>query len=187
MEFIDIVFAVLLGYSIYNGLKNGLFVEIASFSSLVVGIFVAIKLSHIVRLALEEKIKTNPKYIEIIAFATTFILVLIAIHLLAKFFTSIASFAYLGWLNKLGGAVFSMLKTILMLGVLLNLLQKINSNSVLVKEETLNKSLFYKPVQEVSKFMSPNLEKWYDEVKERTKETPENEKVSDSLNVDKKE
>ena len=57
-----------------------------------------------------------------------------------------------------------------MLSVLLNLLQKINSNSVLVKEETLNKSLFYKPVQEVSKFMSPNLEKWYDEVKERTKE-----------------
>jgi membrane protein required for colicin V production len=106
---------------------------------------------------------------------------------LAKFFTSIASFAYLGWLNKLGGAVFSMLKTILMLGVLLNLLQKINTNSILVKEETLNKSLFYQPVQEVSKFMSPNLEKWYEEVKERTKETPENEKASDSLNVDKNE
>ena len=68
-----------------------------------------------------------------------------------------------------------------------NLLQKINSNSVFVKEETLNKSLFYQPVQEVSKFMSPNLEKWYDEVKERTKETPENEKASDSLNVDKNE
>jgi membrane protein required for colicin V production len=58
---------------------------------------------------------------------------------------------------------------------------------VLVKEETLNKSLFYQPVQEVSKFMSPNIAKWYDEVKERTKETPANEKVSDSLNVDKKE
>ena len=187
MEFIDIVFAVLLGYSIYIGLKNGLFVEIASFSSLIVGIFVAIQFSYIVRLALEEKIKTNPKHIEIIAFAITFILVLIAIHLLAKFFTSIASFAYLGWLNKLGGAVFSMLKTILMLGVLLNLLQKINTNSILVKEETLNESLFYQPVQEVSKFMSPNLEKWYEEVKERTKEKPENEKASDSLNVDKKE
>ena len=185
MEFIDIVFAVLLGYSIYNGLKNGLFVEIASFSSLIVGIFAAIKFSHIVRLALEEKIKTNPKYIEIIAFAITFILVLIGIHLLAKFFTKIVSFAYLGWLNKLGGAVFSMLKTVLMLGVLISLLQRINSNGMLVKQETLNQSLFYQPVQEVSKFILPNLGKWYDEVKERSQEKPENEKVSDSLNVDK--
>ncbi len=183
MEFIDIVFVILLGYSIYNGLKNGLFVEIASFSSLIVGIFVAIKFSHIVRLALEEKIKTNPKYIEIIAFAITFILVLIGIHLLAKFFTSIASFAYLGWLNKLGGAVFSMLKTILMLGVLISFLQKINSNSMLVKEETLNKSFFYQPVQEVSKFLYPSLEKWYEEVKERTKSEDENEQVSDSTDV----
>jgi hypothetical protein len=35
--------------------------------------------------------------------------------------------------------------------------------------------------------MSPNLEKWYEEVKERTKETPENKKASDSLNEDKNE
>jgi membrane protein required for colicin V production len=182
MESIDIVFAILLGYSIYNGLKNGLFVEIASFCSLIVGIFVAIKFSHIVRLALEEKIKTNPKYIEIIAFAITFILVLIGIQLLAKFFTSIASFAYLGWLNKLGGAVFSMLKTILMFGVLLNLLEKINSNTMLVKQETIDKSVLISPIQEVSKFMSPNLEKWYEEVKEKAK--TEDEKVSDAPAVE---
>ena len=42
-------------------------------------------------------------------------------------------------------------------------------------------------LQEVSKFMSPNLEKWYEEVKERTKETPENEKASDSLRIGKNE
>jgi membrane protein required for colicin V production len=184
MEFIDIVFALLLGYSIYNGLKNGLFVEIASFSSLIVGIFVAIKFSHIVRLALEEKIKTNPKYIEIIAFAITFILVLIGIHLLAKFFTKIVSFAYLGWLNKLGGAVFSMLKTILMLSVVIVLFQKININHMLVKEETLRNSIFYNPIQEVSKFMYPSLEKWYEEFKEKAKEKTEEEQVLDSTNVE---
>lgn len=183
MEFIDIVFAVLLGYSIYNGLKNGLFVEIASFSSLIVGIFVAIKFSHIVRLALEEKIKTNPKYIEIIAFAITFLLVVVGIHLLAKFFTSILSLAYLGWLNKLGGAVFSLLKTILMLSVVISLFQKIYINHILVKEETLNKSIFYNPIQEVSKFMYPSLEKWYDEFKEQSKEKPEDEVVLDSTSV----
>lgn len=183
MGFIDIVFTTLLGYALFTGLKNGLFVEIASFASLVIGIFVAIKFSHLVRLALEDSIKTNPKYIEIIAFAITFLLVVIGIYLLAKFFTGLFSFASLGWLNKLGGAVFSMLKTILMLSVVISLFQKININNVLVKEETLNNSVFYNPIQEVSKMMYPSLEKWYDDFKEKAKENPEEKIVSDSTSV----
>ena len=183
MSFIDIVFTALLGYALYNGLKNGLFVEIASFGSLVIGIFVAIKFSHIVRFSIEDLIKTNPKYIEIIAFAITFLLVVVGIHLLAKVFTSILSLAYLGWLNKLGGAVFSLLKTILMLSVVISLFQKININYILVKEETLNNSIFYNPIQEVSKFMYPSLEKWYEEFKEKAKSEDDKKQISDSTSV----
>ena len=183
MSFIDIVFTALLGYALFTGLKNGLFVEIASFGSLIIGIFVAIKFSHMVRLTLEDTIKTNPKYIEIIAFAITFLIVVVGIHLLAKVFTSIFSFAYLGWLNKLGGAVFSLLKTILMLSVVISLFQKININHILVKEETLNNSIFYNPIQEVSKFMYPSLEKWYEEFKEKAKSEDDKKQISDSTSV----
>ena len=184
MSFIDIVFTALLGYALFTGLKNGLFVEIASFGSLIIGIFVAIKFSHLVRLTLEDLIKVNPKYIEFVAFAITFLLVVVGIYFLAKIFTSIASFAFLGWLNKLGGAVFSLLKTILMLSVVISLFQKININHMLAKEETLNNSIFYNPIQEVSKFMYPSLEKWYEEFKEKAKEKPEDEVVSDSTSVE---
>jgi len=184
MGFLDIVFIALLGYALYTGLKNGLFVEIASFGSLIIGIFVAIKFSHLVRLALEDFIKVNPKYIEIIAFAITFLIVVVGIYLLAKFFTSVTNFASLGWLNKLGGAVFSLMKTILMLSVLIGLFQKININHILVKEETLNTSVFYNPIQEVATFMYPSLEKWYEEFKEKVKEKPEAEKMLDSTSVE---
>ena len=183
MGFLDIVFTALLGYALYNGLKNGLFVEIASFGSLIIGIFVAIKFSHIVRFSIEDLTKTNPKYIEIIAFAITFLLVVVGIHLLAKVFTSILSLAYLGWLNKLGGAVFSLLKTVLMLSVVISLFQKININHILVKEETLNNSIFYNPIQEVSKFMYPSLEKWYEEFKEKAKSEDDKKQISDSTSV----
>jgi membrane protein required for colicin V production len=184
MGFLDIVFTALLGYALYTGLKNGLFVEIASFGSLIIGIFVAIKFSHLVRLALEGFIKVNPKYIEIIAFAITFLFVVVGIYLLAKFFTSITNFASLGWLNKLGGAVFSLLKTILMLSVVISLFEKININHMLVKEETLNNSVFYNPIQAVSKFIYPSLEKWYEEFKEKAKEKPDEEAVLDSTSVE---
>ena len=48
MSFIDIVFAVLLGFAVYKGLKNGLFVEVASFVALILGIYLAIKFSSLV-------------------------------------------------------------------------------------------------------------------------------------------
>jgi membrane protein required for colicin V production len=171
MTFLDIVLGALLVYSLYKGIKNGLFVELASLISLVVGVFVSIKFSYLIKSALEGVVSWQPKYIEVTSFALTFFLAIVGIHLLAKFFTGIADFAYLGWLNKLGGAGFSLLKTILALSIVFNIFQKININNFIVKEETLNKSMFYNPIQEVSKFIFPTLEEWYNDFKNENKNT----------------
>lgn len=162
MSFIDIIFAALLGYAIYKGLKNGLFVEVASLLALVVGIFVAIKFSHIIRAVIETKVSWDPKYIEITAFALTFIVVVIVIHLSAKLLTKIVDFAYLGWINRLAGAGFSVLKTILALSIVILLFEKVNVNNMLVKQETLDESIFYNPTKEISAFVYPQIEEWYE-------------------------
>jgi membrane protein required for colicin V production len=170
MSFLDIILGSLLLYAAYNGLKKGLFVEFASLISLVVGIFIAIKFSYLMRSIIESHVSWSPKMIEVSAFGLTFLIVVIAIHTLAKVFTSIADFAYLGWLNKLGGATFSVLKSVLMLSIVFNLFQKININNFIAKKETLDNSIFYNPIQEISRFMYPSLTKWYEEIKIKTKE-----------------
>lgn len=175
MSFIDIIFAALLGYAIYKGLKNGLFVEVASLLALIVGIFIAIKFSHIVRAVIETKVSWDPKYIEITAFALTFIAVVIVIHLSAKLLTKIVDFAYLGWINRLAGAGFSILKTILALSIVILLFEKININNILVEEETLNDSIFYNPTKEISAFVYPQIEEWYESFSEKPKEESEKE------------
>ena len=170
MSFLDIILGSLLLYAAYNGLKKGLFVELASLISLVVGIFIAIKFSYLMRSIIESHVSWSPKMIEVTAFGLTFLIVVIAIHTLAKLFTSIADFAYLGWLNKLGGATFSVLKTVLILSILINLFQKININNFIAKKETLDNSMYYNPIQDVSKFMYPSLNKWYEDIKTKSKE-----------------
>lgn len=162
MSFIDIIFAVLLGYALYKGVKNGLFFELASLVALIVGIFVAIKFSYLIKGILETKVSWDPKYIEITAFALTFLIVIVIIHLSAKLLTKIADFTYLGWLNKLAGAFFSGLKTILMLSIVILLFEKMNVNNILVKQETLNESIFYNPTKEISAFLYPKIEEWYE-------------------------
>ncbi len=170
MSTLDIILAALLGYGLYNGLKNGLFVELASLVALVIGIYFSLKFSYIVRGFLENNVSWTAKYVQIAAFAITFIGTVVGIHLLAKTFTKLADFAHLGWLNKLGGAGFSVLKTVLALSIVFNLFQKININNMIVKQEALDNSVFYNPIQEVSKFIYPTLEDWYNEFKTKTAE-----------------
>lgn len=162
MNFIDIVFAILLGLALYKGIKNGLFVELASLIALIAGIFIALKFSGFAKSILENTVSWNPKYIEITAFALTFIAVVAGIHLSAKLLTKIADFAFLGWINKLAGAGFSMLKTILALSIVILLFEKINVNNMIISQETLDESMFYNPVKKVSEFIYTKIEEWYD-------------------------
>lgn len=182
MGFLDIVLGGMLLYALFKGMKNGLFIELASLISLVLGIYIAIKFSYVIRELVSSHVSWSPKYIEIIAFGLTFIGVVLVVHLLAKVLTGIMDFAFLGWINKLAGGFFSVVKTILLLSIFLNLFQKININNILVKEETLDNSLFYNPIQETSKYIYPRVQTWYDDFKVKNED-----KSSTTIQSDKKQ
>jgi membrane protein required for colicin V production len=169
MSFLDIILGGLLIYSLVKGIHNGLFTELASFVSLLLGVYLAIKFSYIIRVFVTSHVSWSPKTVEIVAFGFTFFAIVFGIHLLAKFFTGLFSFAHLGWINRFAGASFSVLKTVMMLSVVFNLFQKININNILVKESTLNNSKFYNPIQKTAQFFYPKFETWYKEVKNRKK------------------
>ncbi|WP_291147422.1 CvpA family protein [Flavobacterium sp. UBA7680] len=176
MSFFDIIVAALLVYSLYKGIKNGLFVEVASFISLLLGIYLAIKFSSLIADMISKHVSWNPNNIQITAFILTFILVVIGVYFLAKILTGIADFAMLGWMNKLGGGFFRILKTILILSIFIALFEKINFNNTFAKKETLDKSIFYNPVKKVAAFVYPSIEKWYETFKEKQAEKSEEKK-----------
>ncbi len=165
MGFLDIILAALLAYALYKGVVNGLFIELASLISLLAGIYFAIKFSSFMKEILSGFLNWNPNTIQVIAFILTFIVVVVAISLLGKFLTGIADFAYLGLINKLGGGFFRVLKTVLIMGIVFNVFEKINYNNFLAKKETLDNSIFYNPVQKTARFIYPSIEKWYEEMK----------------------
>ncbi|MFV8358985.1 CvpA family protein [Flavobacterium sp. LS1P3] len=167
MGFLDIILGVLIAFALYKGFRNGLFVELASLVSLLAGIYFAIKFSSFIKEILAEFVKWNPNTIQVVAFVLTFILVVIGISLLGKFLTGIADFAFLGWLNKIGGGFFRVLKTILIIGIVFKVFEKINYHNFLAKKETLDKSIFYNPIQKIAGFMYPSIENWYDNLKKK--------------------
>lgn len=163
MQVIDIVLGCLLLYGLVRGFWNGFFIEIASLFSLLLGIFIAIKFSSFAQSILSSHVSWSPKTIQITAFALTFIAVVIGLSILAKFMTSMAKFAGLGIFNKIAGAFFGLLKTILLISVSLHFFQKINLKANFVSKEQLVKSILYYPTLEVSGKIYPTLESWFEE------------------------
>ena len=165
MGFLDIFLAVFLALGLVKGFRNGFFVELASLVSVLLGIYVAIKFSYLTQSYLKEHFSSNPKTIQVLAFGLTFILVIIAVSLLAKVFTSIVNFASLGLLNNILGAFLGLLRTVLVMSILLNLFQKINFDGAFLSEKTKGESVLYEPVQEVSRNIYPSISRWFEAFK----------------------
>ena len=176
MQIIDIVLGCLLLYGIIRGFWNGFFIEIASLLSLLLGIYIAVKFSSFAQSILISHVSWSPKKIQIVAFALTFVAVIVGLSVLARFMTTVAKFAGMGLINKFAGAFFGFLKTMLLLSVSLHFFHKLNSKSHFVSKEQLVKSIFYYPTMEVSAKIYPVLENWFDELypfEEEKKETLE--------------
>lgn len=165
MGFLDIILGALLAFALYKGTVNGLFIEIASFFSLLFGVYLAVKFSVITKDILSGFVHWNPNTVQVTAFILTFILVVIGIHFLAKILTGIVDFAFLGWINKLGGGLFRTLKTVLVVGIVFSVFEKINYNHFFAKKETLDQSTFYYPIQKTAAFMYPCITEWYGTIK----------------------
>jgi membrane protein required for colicin V production len=157
MNTFDIILTALILFGFIRGLLKGLFVELASLLSLIVGVYGAIHFSYFIGDFLKDSVDWDERYISIVAFAVTFIVIVIVISLLGKLFTKIANFAALGILNKLLGGVFGAVKIGLILSVLLIVFDKLNSTIPFVNKENTEDSVLYEPVKGLAPMIFPDF------------------------------
>ncbi len=153
MSFLDIILGLLLLYGLWKGLKNGLFVELASLVALIAGIYGAIHFSYYAGDYLSQNMEWNERYINIAAFVITFIVIVFAVQLAGRFLTKIANFAMLGLLNKIAGGIFGVVKVAVILGALLIFFERVNDSADVVEDQTMQESVLYEPIKEIGAFI----------------------------------
>jgi membrane protein required for colicin V production len=154
MNFIDIILGGLILFGFVRGLMKGLFVEVASLVALIAGIYGAIHFSYFAGDFLKDSFQSwDEKYINLTAFAITFVVILILITMAGKLLTKIADFASLGILNKILGGAFGGLKIAVMLGAVLVFFDRTNNTMEFVAKDKVEESVLYKPVKEVGGFV----------------------------------
>lgn len=155
MSVIDIILGALILFGLVRGLMKGLFVEVASLVALIGGVYGAIHFSNFAASFLESKVDWDEKYINITAFAITFVIIIIAIAMAGKALTKLADFAALGIVNKLLGGVFGAAKIALILSVILLVFDKMNNTLPFAEEEDLEASVLYNPVKSLAPTLFP--------------------------------
>ena len=160
MNVIDIVLLGFLLLGLVRGFLRGFFVEVASLVALIAGIYGAIHFSYYAAEFLIKKVDWDEKTINVVAFAITFIVIVLVIALAGKDLTKLADFAALGIVNKLLGALFGILKMTLILSVLINIFDKLNTNIAFLDDEHTENAILYQPIKSVVPLIFPFVIKY---------------------------
>jgi membrane protein required for colicin V production len=157
MNYIDMFIMVLLVYAIFRGMTRGLILQLVSLAALIAGIFIALKFSGFTAHFLIKHWALEYEYLYVVSLAITFALVFIMIHILGNMLDKVVQTSPLSLLNKLAGAFFNICKVMLIMGVLLLFIDRVDRQISLLPKNAREGSFFYKPVTSITLFLFPSL------------------------------
>jgi membrane protein required for colicin V production len=155
MNWLDIVLAIPMLWFLYRGFRNGLVIELASLAALILGIYVALHFSFYAEGWLTDNFEISDKYLYIISFALTFIIVALLVFLAGKIIHKLVGIIFLGFLNRLAGGLFGLLKAALVLSVILYFVNGFDPG--LIKIDVKENSVLYDPVESIVPLFIPRL------------------------------
>ena len=135
MNWLDIVILILIVVSTLIGLKIGLIKAVLSVVGVIVGVVLAGR--YYVILAENLTFISQPSLAKIAAFAIILIVVMVIVAVLATLIKWAVSAMMLGWVNRLGGAVFGFVLGAIFCGALLAMWVKFVGITSAVNESAL--------------------------------------------------
>jgi len=142
LNLLDIILVIPLLWFAYNGYKKGLIIEIASLAAFILGLYFAFYFSDVTANYLKQYFAINQEYMAVISFIVTFIVVLFAVLALGKILEKFIDILLLGFLNKLAGAAFGLLKGALFLSIIIFVINYFDAGHTVIKPSA-TKTLFF--------------------------------------------
>ncbi len=156
MNLLDIIFIIPILWFAYRGFVRGFVIELASLVGLILGIYAALYFSCYAADFIDKYFNLSEKYLSVVSFIVTFIVVVILVHLIGKLLEKLIDIVALGFLNKLAGLIFGVLKAVVLISLVLMVINHFNDK--LISAEKKKNSLFYEPIAGIAPFLWKNLE-----------------------------
>lgn len=150
---IDIIIVVFLVMAVIKGIQRGFIIAIFSIVAIIIGLAAAMKLSTVAAGYLGDSVNVSARWLPVLSFVLVFVLVVVLVRLGANLLQKTIEIAFLGWLNRLAGAVVYILLYMVVLSVLLFYAEQM----AIVKKETLAESKLFSWIQPVGPFVINGL------------------------------
>jgi membrane protein required for colicin V production len=155
MNYIDVIIVVALVLGMIGGFINGLVKEVASLAALILGIWGAIKFSSFTAAKLYDYFDMTGKYVGIISFAITFIIIVVIIHFIGLLVDKLVHAVALGFVNRLLGIAFGLFKSVLIMSVIFVILNAIDTRRPFLPKEKIEQSMLYNPISDIAPALFP--------------------------------
>ncbi len=159
MNYLDIIIILYLVWGFYTGFKKGVIYMLVSFVSILLALYAAIHFSYLSTGILAEWFNKDPQELKILSYIVTFIVVFILMHLIGKILDNFINAVALGFINRLLGGVLSVGIKVIILSLLLWVFDQANQIVPLVSQKTIEESVMYKPIRDLSPVILVNIEK----------------------------
>lgn len=136
---IDFLFVIVMILAVVKGLKKGLIVAVFSIIAFIIGLAAAIKLSAMVAVYLQQHSEMPGQWLPFLSFLIVFIIVVVLVNMGGRIIEKTFEMAFLGGLNRLGGAVFYVLLYTLIFSVMAFYAERVH----FIKQESFDQSIIY--------------------------------------------
>lgn len=136
MNILDIIFLFPLLYFLITGFRKGLIIEILSVIAFIIAIIGAMKLSN--KLIISSGLELSSKWLPYVAYIIVFLGIFILIITLAKLLQKIIKTAHLNIFNRIAGALFGLLKVVLLFSLILWITDQVKIIPEKMKEDSLS-------------------------------------------------
>ena len=157
MNILDIILLVCFVPAIFQGIRKGFIAQAVSIISIILGIWASARFANVVSDWIAQYITASEQVLRLVAFALILVLVFLILAAIGKMLEGVIKLVMLGWLNKLLGVVFALLKTGLIVGLVIMAFSSLNDSFKFVQESVLNESIMYPPLKKLAFEVFPYL------------------------------
>lgn len=155
MNAIDIVLSVLLLIGVVGGFSKGFIKSVSGFIGIVLAIWIGFNFSNLLEGFVSQQAFIPTTLVKIASLILTIILIIIAIKIISKILHEVVHGVGLGFLNRIGGAVFGLLINLITLSAIIYyILPLINK---VLDPEILAQSQLIPYLLQIAEFMKLNI------------------------------
>ena len=161
MATLDIILLICFLPGIIRGISKGFLEQALALVGIVLSVWAAFHFSGLVATWIKPYVDFSETTVNVIAFALILVAMSLVVLLIAKLLTKVVELAMLGWVDKLLGLVLALAVNALVIGVFIVLFDTVNLKFNLVKPETLDASIVYTTLRDLSYLVFPFLKSFF--------------------------